>query len=80
VDDYYIGVDSTGPTTIQLPANISNCLQIIVKAEMGPPLGNRKVTITTTDGSTIDGNTSYVMTVPYESVEVLYRGGNWHKI
>ena len=80
LDDYYIGVNSTGPTTITLPNNSSDCQQIVVKAEMGPPLGNRKVTITTSDGSKIDGDSSYVMSVPYESVQILYRGGNWHII
>jgi hypothetical protein len=57
-----------------------------VKAEMGPPLGNRKVAIVTVDdGSsltipTIDGNTTYVMTVPWESVTLICRGGDWFKI
>jgi hypothetical protein len=45
---------------------------------MGPPLGNRKITITTNDGSTIDGDASYVMEVPWESVHVFCRGGNWY--
>jgi hypothetical protein len=80
MDDYYVGVDSTGPTTITLPANCSSCQQIVVKAEMGPPLGNRKITVTTSDGSTIDGNTQYIIEVPYQSVKLLCRGGNWHII
>lgn len=75
--DCYIGVDSTGPVTIQLPTNSTDSFEITVKAEMGPPLGNRKVTVTTTDGSKIDGDTSYVMSIPYESVSLIYRGGNW---
>jgi hypothetical protein len=78
--DYYIGVNSTGPVTITLPANCTTCCQIIVKAEMGPPLGNRKITITTSDGSTIDGDASYVMSIPYQSVQLLCRGGNWNII
>lgn len=77
-NDYYIGVNSTSPTTITLPPNANNCTQIIVKAEMGPPLGNRKVTVTTSDGSTIDGDATYVLTVPYESVALISRGNNWH--
>lgn len=79
-NNYYIGVDSSGPTTITLPANCTTCQELIIKAEMGPPLGNRKVTITTTDGSTIDGANTYIMTVPYQSVNLLCRGGNWHII
>lgn len=78
VDDYYIGVNSDGPVTVFLPENCTECSQIIVKAEMGPPLGNRKVTIETTDGSSIDGDTTYVMEVPYQAVRLICRGGNWH--
>ena len=81
-NDFYIGVNSNTAVTITLPliANTSVCSQIVVKAEMGAPLGNRKVTITTSAGSTIDGAATYVMTIPYESVQLLYRGGNWHII
>ena len=78
VDDYYIGVNSTGPTTITLPGDCEDCQQIIVKAEMGPPLGNRKITIVVANNGLIDGSTSYVMEVPYESVSMLCRGGEWH--
>jgi hypothetical protein len=78
--DYYIGVNSDGPTIIELPCNSRDCLEIIVKAEMGPPLGNRKITIIPCQDSTackIDGEDSYVIEVPYQSVNLIYRGGNW---
>ena len=78
VDDYYIGVNSLGPTTITLPNNPPDCTEIIVKAEMGPPLGNRKVTVAAPAGSNIDGSSTYVIEVPYQSVNVLSRGGTWH--
>ena len=80
VDDYYIGVNSLGPTRISLPCDPSDCQQIIVKAEMGPPLGNRKITIVPCEDSTmcmIDGELDYVIEVPYQSVHLIYRGGNW---
>jgi hypothetical protein len=76
--DYYVGVEAEEPVTITLPECGDECAQIIIKAEMGPPLGNRKVTIVTISGATIDGQTSYVMEVPYESVQLICRGGNWH--
>jgi hypothetical protein len=79
-DDYYIGVNSDKPVTISLPEDCTDCCEIIVKAEMGPPLGNRKVTVTTTDGSYIDGADKYVMEVPYQSVNLFCRGGDWHII
>ena len=80
LDDYYIGVNSTRPVTITLPTSNGDCGEIIIKAEMGPPLGNRKITITTSDGSFIDGASSYVITVPYQSVNLLQRGGDWWTI
>lgn len=78
--DCYIGVDSKEPTTIYLPACPNDGRIIIVKAEMKPPLGNRKVKIVGRDGAHIDGYSEYVITVSNESVTVLYRGGNWHII
>ena len=79
-DDFYIGVDATGPVTILLPEDCENNCQIIIKAQMGPPLGNRKVTIATSDGSTIDGEDDYVLTVPWESVILMCNDGNWYTI
>jgi len=78
--DYYIGVNSSGPTIIELPCNSSDCDEIIVKAEMGPPLGNRKIIIIPCQDSTackIDGEDSYIIEVPYQSINLIYRGGNW---
>jgi len=76
MDDYYIGVNSTGPVSITLPSDCTDCQQIVVKAEMGPPIGNRKITII----GPIDGGSSYVMEVPYEAVSMICRGGEWHII
>lgn len=80
MDDRYIGVDSTGPVYITLPGDCEDCDQLIIKAEMGPPLGNRKIIILAAPGQTIDDEEEYVMTVPYESVHLICRGGNWHII
>lgn len=76
-DDVYIGVNSLGPVTITLPEDCETCQQLIIKAEMGPPLGNRKITITTSNGSLIDGETTYIMEIPYQCVRVFCRGGDW---
>lgn len=84
ITDYYIGVNSEDPVTIVLPVydeDDEKCHEIVVKAEMGPPLGNRKITIkTASEDITIDGDEQVVMTVPWESVTLFYRGGNWFKI
>jgi hypothetical protein len=80
-NDCYIGVKSSmSPVTITLPENCTDGHTLIVKAEMKPPIGNRKVTVTTSDESTIDGASKYVITVSYESVVLICRGGNWHII
>lgn len=77
MDDYYIGVNSSRPVTITLPANCRSGCKIIIKAEMGPPLGYRKITIITEDGSMIDGEYSYIIEVPYQSVSMICRAGDW---
>ena len=78
--DCYIGIDSKEPSTVHLPASPEDGRIIIVKAEMKPPLGNRKVTVKGQNGALIDGYSDYVISVSNESVTVLYRGGNWHII
>ena len=75
-NDCYIGVNSNGPVTVILPSECEDGKKIIVKAEMGPPLGNRKVTIATSDGSMIDNANDYIITVPYQSITVICRGGD----
>lgn len=79
-NDYYIGVNSEGPITVSLPEECSDCCELIIKAEMGPPLGNRKVTIQATGASYIDGTDKYVIEVPYQSVNIICRDGDWHII
>jgi ElaB/YqjD/DUF883 family membrane-anchored ribosome-binding protein len=44
---------------------------------MGPPLGTRKITIVGQDDALIDGAEDYVIEVPYQSVNLICRGGNW---
>jgi hypothetical protein len=77
VADCYIGVDSTGPVTITLPADCETGQVITIKAQMGPPLGNRKITVTTSDESTIDGAAEYVIEVPYQNISVICVDGSW---
>lgn len=77
VDDYYIGVSSDGPTAIYLPDSGNDGCEIIIKAEMGPPMGKRKITIVAPNGTQIDGAQAYVLSKPYESVRLIYHEGNW---
>jgi hypothetical protein len=75
--DEYVGVQATEPVTITLLDETPEGTHITVKLEMGPPIGNRKVTIKTEGSSLIDNSTSVVLQEPYEYITVLYRGGNW---
>ena len=74
-DDCYVGVDAEKATTITLPKDPTEGKVIIVKAEMKPPLGNRKVTITTADGTLIDGYLNCIIQVSNETVSLLFRDG-----
>lgn len=79
-EDCYIGVDSKKPVIITLPAVPEDGKIIIVKAEMKPPIGNRKITIEASDGSSIDGYSKHMIQVSHESVKLIYRGHSWHEI
>ena len=79
-NDCYIGVESTGPVTITLPPAPIEGNWIIIKLEMPAPIGTKKTTITTSDGSLIDGVNNKTMQNPYESIQLIYRGLAWHKI
>lgn len=79
-EDYYIGVDSSDSVTILLfiPDSSDSCAyEIVVKAQMGPPMGNRKVKIQSPDGI-IDGQVQVIsLEVPYSSIHLIYNNGWW---
>ena len=79
-DDYYIGVDTEKPVTITLLPDAEDGQEYVIKAEMKPPIGKRKITIGTIDESTIDGYSSHVIYVSHDYVRLFRRGGNWHVI
>lgn len=79
-DDFYIGVESDEPTTIYLPTEPIDGKIIIVKAEMKPPLGNRKITVKCLDDDLIDGYSEYVIQVSHESLTLIYSAKSWHII
>ncbi len=76
-DDYYIGVNSAVATTITLPAGTDGKM-FIIKDELGPGSGN--ITIQGTGGETIDGSATFVNSVTYGSVSVVFRGAEWHVV
>lgn len=77
--DCYIGVKSNSPITVNLPTGTDGRL-IIIKLEMGPPIGNRKVTVLPKSIDFIDGDNSITLQNPYEAVSVVYRGNSWNVI
>lgn len=77
--DCYIGVKSNSPITVKLPTGSDGRL-IIIKLEMGPPIGNRKVTIIPKSIDFIDGSNSITLENPYEAVSLVFRGNSWNVI
>ena len=75
-EDVYIGVDSTEPLEILLPTDPEDGSFFIIKLEMSPPIGNRKVTIT--GNAKIDGKDFITLKNAYESVTLVYRGNKWN--
>ena len=74
LDDEYIGVNSTGAVTISLPAGTPGRVYTI-KDEHGQ--GSGKITIQPIPGEKIDNSTSYIIGVPYQSVNIVFRAGGW---
>jgi hypothetical protein len=77
--DYYIGVKVTKPTNIILPSVPIEGKIYIIKLEMQPPVGNKKVTVKG-NGKLVDGQTSVVLENAYESITIIFRGDGWHII
>jgi hypothetical protein len=76
-DEFYIGISSDKASTVYLPANARDGKIIIVKAEMKPPMGNRKVIIETTDGSKIDGYSDASINVSHGKITLIRNNNNW---
>lgn len=72
--DEYIGVNSTTAVTITLPSGIAGRVYTI-KDEHGQ--GSGKITIQPQTGELIDNANTYIISVPYQTVGVVYRGTGW---
>lgn len=75
--DQYIGVSSTSPVTIQLPAGFAGRTYSI-KDEYGQ--GSGKITVKGAGSELVDKSASYIISVPFRSITVVFRGGNWRVI
>ena len=76
-DDEYIGVFSANAVTITLPFGVTGRVYII-KDEYGQGAG--KITIQPSGTELIDNKTNYIISVPNQSVSVVFRGGQWRII
>ena len=76
-DDEYIGVYSAAAVTITLPVGVTGRVYII-KDEYGQ--GSGKITIKPSGTEQIDNKADYIISVPNQSVSVVFRGGQWRII
>lgn len=74
-DDEYIGVSSTNAVTITLPSAPDEGRVYVIKDEYGQ--GSGKITIQPPSGTLIDKKTNYIISVPNQSVQVIYRAAGW---
>jgi len=74
LNDEYIGVFSANAVTITLPAGINGRVYTI-KDEYGQ--GSGKITIQPQAGQLIDGKATYIISVPNQSVGVVFRSTGW---
>jgi hypothetical protein len=77
VNDEYIGVFSAAAVTITLPFGVTGRVYTI-KDEYGQ--GSGKITIQPSGTEKIDNANNYIISVPNQSVSVVFRGGQWRII
>ena len=77
VTDEYIGVFSASAVTISLPAGITGRVYTI-KDEYGQ--GSGKIKIQPFGTEKIDNSNNYIISVPYQAISVVFRGGQWRII
>ena len=76
-NDEYIGVFSAAAVTISLPVGITGRVYTI-KDEYGQ--GSGKITIKPFGTEKIDNASTYIISVPNQSVSIVFRGGQWRII
>lgn len=76
-NDEYIGVSSASAVTITLPLGVPGRVYTI-KDEYGQ--GSGKITIAPQATELVDGKPNYVISVPYQSISVVFRAGQWRII
>lgn len=77
LEDEYIGVYSASTVTISLPFGVEGRVYII-KDEYGQ--GSGKITIQPQSSESIDNKATYTISVPNQSVQIVFRAGQWRII
>jgi hypothetical protein len=77
-EDYYIGVNADKPIEIQLPTSLPNAMRVIIKSEMKPPMGNRKISVVAQFPESIDGQGSITISTAYGSLSMIKRDTTWN--
>jgi hypothetical protein len=72
LSDNYIGVYSSNPVNINLPAGV-NGREYTIKDEFG--IGSGLITVVPNGVETIDGDTSAVINIPLGSITTVFRSG-----
>jgi len=74
ITDEYIGVYSAAAVTITLPSGVNGRVYTI-KDEYGQ--GSGKITIQPQSGQPIDSKINYIISIPNQSVTVVFRSSGW---
>jgi hypothetical protein len=78
VDDY-IGVNANVPVTIVLPTSPNTGKKLIVKDE-GNKIATYNITVQAGAGTSVENDSSVIMTINHQSFTYFYNGSNWFLI
>ena len=77
--DDYIGISANVPVTIQLPTSPITGKKIIVKDE-GNKIATYNITVQAGAGTSVENDSSVIMTINHQSFTYFYNGQNWFLI
>ena len=75
----YIGVNATVPVTITLPSSAPTGKKITVKDE-GNKIATYNITVQAGAGTSVENDSSVIMTINHQSFTYFYNGSNWFLI
>ena len=78
VDDY-IGVNANVPVTIVLPTSPNTGKKLIVKDE-GNKIATYNITVQAGAGTSVENDSSVIMTINHQSFTYFFNGSNWYII